>query len=61
MTKLTCRVCGETKVRRELEGSVIGMRSYVDEQGKRWNGHTCPRCHSRDMGRRIKRAREQER
>lgn len=44
-SKIRCKVCGDDKTR-YLNGKWDGVnKKWVDEAGKAWNGHTCPKCH----------------
>ena len=40
-----CKSCGEDKTRTLAGKYNLKDKKWVDEDGKLWNGSTCPKCH----------------
>lgn len=40
-----CKVCGQLKERILAGKFDTKNKKWTNEQGKLWNGHTCPECH----------------
>lgn len=49
-----CKVCGKIKVRKHV-GSFDGTnKKFVGDDGRLWNGRTCPTCHKNKVKKQIK-------
>jgi ribosomal protein S18 len=49
-----CKVCTQVKQRIADKTYENGLRRYVDETGKMWNGRTCPTCHKEKVKNKVR-------
>lgn len=53
-----CKVCQKEKQRISNQYGKCGTDRWIDENGKRWNGKTCPDCFAEAMKNRMKAIRQ---